>query len=220
MRLKEYLFAAVTIITVIVLTLITCNIYNYVKSGKRIICENLSSTLKEDHKILKVRIIQENKPAYRLVISEQLPLGRENKIVDRPGFTGDIFQIQSISMNIEKLGLAQDCYINNKRISLFLRVFSPFFKDKMLDISDIGEVPPAYRRKDVLYVIQKYTWKKIWSYVLATSNKEPLNVYNIILDLENISGYKEQEYLIFLSQDGQMHIKYPFNTNISPARRR
>jgi hypothetical protein len=219
-QLKKLFFVIILVTLVVFAILTTFIIYNYVKSARIMSCENLSGQFEAQKKILKISIMKENAQGYNLVISEKLQSGKENIIADEQGFTGDIFQIQSICINIEKLNLAQDCYINDKKISLFLRIFSPSFKDKMIDISGIGKVPPAYRREDVLYIIQKHTWKKIWSYILNPANKETVNVYNIILNLENRPRYGKQEYLIFLKQDGQMHIKYPFNTNVSPARQR
>lgn len=216
---KSYLVFALAVI--VVLTAWAAGaVYNYVKSENRMICENISNVFEDQYKVLRVIITKENGQGHHLVISQRMPFGREDIIVDQQGFLGDIFQIQSIVMNIEKLELARDCYITDKQVSVFLKIFSPLFKGKVLDISNIGEVPPVYRSKDASDIMQRHTWKKIWAYVLDPSNKETIGVYNIILNIQNIGSHAVQEYLIFLKQDGRMYIKYPYHSNISPARRK
>jgi hypothetical protein len=195
-------------------------LYNYVRPGKIMICENISSGFEEQNKTLNVSIKKDNSQAYRLIIEEYLPKGKKRIIADREGFTGAILQIQSLVMDIAELDLGQNCYIRDKHISLYLRIFSPFFEKKYLDVSMIGKVPTYYRRDDISDFIQKNTWKKIWAYALNPLNKKTISVYNIILDIENISRYTPREYIIFLDNDGRMDIKHPYQSNISPARQR
>jgi hypothetical protein len=218
-QLKKPFFVIILLTLVVFAILTTFIIYNYVKSEKLVICENIAGLVEDQHKTLKVAIVKDSLQGQRLVISESMPYGEEHVIADLAGFRGDVLQIQSLTMNIENLSLAQSCYIRGRRISLFLKIFSPFFEGDVLHVSRIGEVPRTYKRNDVLDIIQKSVWKNIWAYSLDPSNKNTVNVYNIILDVRSIGSGPVQEYFIFLNQDGRMSIKYPYRSNILPSRR-
>jgi hypothetical protein len=217
-KINGFLLLVLLLAVAIIAMSIVSFVYSYLRSEKLAICENLSNSVQHQDRKMKINITKTGEGAQHLMISESLPNGTENIVVDLEGFSGDTIQIQSINMDIAELGLDQDCYIRDQQIPLFLRIFGPFLERGVLDVSPIGEVPSVYKSDGVCYLIQRNVWKKIWAYTLDPSNKKTINVYNVVLDIQDIDYKSVQEYTISLQQNGQISIKYPFTTNITPAR--
>lgn len=121
-----------------------------------------------------------------------------------PPFSGNVFQIQSLTISLNDLKTGKGLSFDKAAIPLFFSIYTSGSDTETMRIVRVGQIPECFLVKGVPVFIQRRMWDRIWAYALDPGIKDNISLKNIVISAPEGGFTAGLKYTVTLKEGGDM----------------